>query len=103
MPSAYGQQEHEILSFPLLLLPQKTGHLLYPPVDITVSGSHNGSSKMGGQGGPDRPAHTSEVDYRNQGDSILVISDVGSTTSSINLEDAVTGAWLVDLQSRSDI
>lgn len=89
-------QEHEIKRFPLLVLPQKTGHLIYPSVDITLS------DKVGGHGDPQRPPHTSEVDYTNQGDSLLVISDLGSTTISINIEDAVAGAWLIDSQCRSD-
>lgn len=58
---------------------------------------------MGAHGGPDGPPYTSEVDYRNQGDTLLVISDLCSTTVSINLEDAVTGAWLVDSKCKSDI
>ena len=98
-----GFQEHEIKRFPLLVLPQKTGHLVYPSVDITVSDFQDHSNKMGGHGDPKRPPHTSEVDYKNQGDSLLVISDLGSTTISINLEDAVTGAWLIDSQCRSEI
>lgn len=96
-------QEHEIMRFPLLLLPQKTGHLIYPSVDITVSDFREGSNKMDGHGDPKRPPHTSEVDYKNQSDSLLVISDLGSTTLSIDLEEAGTGAWLVDSQRRSDI
>ena len=96
-----GLQEHEIVSFPLLIVPQKMGHLLYPSVSITVPVCHDGSNKMGAHGDSDRPPHTSEVDYRNQGDSLLVISDLCSTTVGIDLEDAVTGAWLVNSQSRN--
>lgn len=96
-------QEHEILRFPLVLLPQKTGHLIYPSIDITVSDFHDGSNKTGGQGNPEQLPPTSEVDYKNQGDSLVVISDRSSTTISINLEDAVTGAWLIDSESRRDI
>ena len=95
-------QEHEIMRFPLLLLPQKTGHLIYPSVDIAISDFHAGSSKNDEHGDPKRPPHTSEVDYKNQSDSLLVISDLGSTTVNINVDDAVTGAWLIDSQRRSD-
>lgn len=91
------------MRFPLLLLPQKTGHLIYPSVDIVISDIHEGSNKIDGHGDPKRPPHTSEVDYKNQSDTLLVISDLGSTTININLEDAGTGAWLMDSQYRSDI
>lgn len=95
-------QEHEILSFPLLLLPQRTGHLLYPSVDITVSGRQDASNNVGANGDAGRPPYTSEMDYRNQGDTILVVSDLHSTTVSINLEDPVSGAWLLESKLKSD-
>ena len=91
------RQEHEILSFPLLLIPQRTGHLLYPSVDITLPSRRDGSNPAGAQGGGPRQAlHTSEVDYRNQGDALLVVSDLASSTASISFDEAAPSAWLVE-------
>jgi trafficking protein particle complex subunit 10 len=92
-------QEHETLSFPLLLLPQRTGHLLYPSVDVTISDRQ----KTEPQGNPGRPPHTSEMDYRNQGDTLLVVPNLSSTTVSIDLENMASGALVVESTSKNDI
>lgn len=41
-----------------------------------------------------------ETDYQQQSEMILVVSDLSSTTVSIDPSSTVGGAWLVDSKSR---
>lgn len=81
-----------------MLLPQRVGRLLYPSVDISklseisdLARERKGSSKV---------PYVSETDYRNQGDTVLVVSNLSSTTVSLDPGNSISGAWLVESKSR---
>lgn len=44
-----------------------------------------------------------EVDYQNQGESILVVPNLSRTTVSLDPEGGSGGAWLVEAQTRREI
>ncbi|EFQ98769.1 hypothetical protein MGYG_01784 [Nannizzia gypsea CBS 118893] len=104
--------EGEEKRFPLLLLPQRAGHLLLPSVDIKSFAAgpdeeqqqqqQRLSSPTGGDhlqsdssfAPRQRRAISSELDYRSHGETVLVSADLQMTT--INLDgfgDAVEGSW----------
>lgn len=68
--------EGERRMFRILLLPQRPGHVLLPTVDVKSFVSTEG----GEGGGPQRQQVTSEVDYRNHAETILVTSNKATTT-----------------------
>lgn len=43
---------------------------------------------------------SSETDYHHQSETILVVSDLSSTTVSIDPSSTIGGAWLVESKSR---
>lgn len=45
-----------------------------------------------------KESDSSETDYRNQGDTILVVSDLSSTTVCLDPGSAADGAWLMESQ-----
>ena len=94
----HSKQEDEVLSFSLLLIPQRLGSLLYPSVEI-------GCSHKGGQSEAREPSAAAsiscETDYQNQADTILVVPDMMSTTVSLDPGSSVGGAWLIDTTNRS--
>jgi hypothetical protein len=96
-------QEHETLHFPLLLVPQQRGHLLYPSIDISVSSRQHGANPPGAEGRVELPPPTSEIDYRNQGDTLLVVPDLRSTTVGVDLENAVSSVLLVESKSTNEV
>ncbi len=92
-------QEHETLRFPLLLVPQQKGHLLYPSVDISTSSGPHGAHQPGAEGRVELPPPSSEIDYRNQGETLLVVPDLRRTTVGIDLENAVSSVLQVESKS----
>ncbi len=99
-------QEKETLTFPLALLPQRAGHLLYPTVELHVlfDGSNHRSTAnereaSSTQQGP--PLHC-QTDYRNQADVILVLPSLKSTTVNIDIGASAGTARLVDSEQRDE-
>ena len=50
---------------------------------------------------PKPPRLTCEVDYQNHGESILVVPNLGSTTSSLEPDGHGGGAWLVESETKN--
>lgn len=94
------KKEDEISSFPLLLIPQRTGHLLYPSIDITESTPSSTKDFHGEQKASGKPSRFCETDYRSQGETLLVIPNLGSTTVSLGNGHSGRGSWLVDSKAR---
>ncbi|BDD59745.1 hypothetical protein MAP00_004937 [Monascus purpureus] len=114
--------EGETKTFSVMLLPQKAGHLLVPGLEIKVfeplssSGTSQNaddssfaSSTAGTADGPGGlPSHLQrrpvacEVDYRNHGETLLVIPDLRKTTVSLSPSGGQpgSGSWLVDSERR---
>ena len=99
-------QEGEIHNFDVLLLPQKSGHLLLPSIRIhpnaprpqsrdgnEISGAADGSTQI-----------SCETDYLNQAESVMVVPDLSSTTVIVDPNDSTSGpgrAQWIDSQRRA--
>lgn len=81
------------MSFPIILLPQRTGHLLLPSIEVRPS-ENKRLSAVG--------LSSCETDYRNQGETVLVVPDLSSITISLDPHGSTSGAWLVESKSRHD-
>ncbi|KAI9877272.1 MAG: hypothetical protein M1830_004355 [Pleopsidium flavum] len=105
----FSTKENEALTFPLMLLPQRPGYLLYPTVEIravpdgpdTLDGRFS-SAEQGSRDSRDASSNdvfptSCETDYRNQGDTILVLPNLKSSTVSL---DPGGSAWLVESERR---
>jgi hypothetical protein len=88
-----GQQ-----TFPVLLIPQRAGHLLLPSVEIKCHAVDGDNSRMVAP--KDQIAF--EVDYRSQAKSVLVIPDLRETTVSLDTETTGGRILLVDSQKRQE-
>ena len=71
-----------------------TGHLLYPSVEIAPI-PH--SEREGGRVVSDEEPMSYETDFINQGEAILVVPSLASTTVSL---DPNSGGWVVGSKSR---
>ncbi|KAJ5097370.1 hypothetical protein N7456_008091, partial [Penicillium angulare] len=105
-------QDGEVTKFTVLLLPQKPGHLLLPGLEIrTFTPSHlqpppepaRTDSSATPAGPVQRNPIPCEVDYRNHGETILVLPDLRKTTVSLSASGSPGGAsWLVDSERRAE-
>lgn len=101
----------EETKFTVLLLPQKPGHLLLPGLEIrTFAPSHllppPSPVKPEATGVPSGPLQRHpipcEVDYRNHGETVLVLPDLRKTTVSLSASGSPGGtSWLVDSERRA--
>lgn len=89
-------QEDEITKFSLLLWPQKTGHLLLPTLDTRLLATEHDSSEGSSTTGP----VSCELDFKNVGETVLVVPDLISTTVSLD-PGGVGGGWLVESRSKT--
>ncbi|KAJ5753030.1 hypothetical protein N7520_009947 [Penicillium odoratum] len=103
-------RDGESTTFTILLLPQKPGHLLLPSLEIrTFAPSPLQISKTdsttGAPAGPtQRHPIPCEVDYRNHGETVLVLPDLRKTTVSLSASGSPGGAsWLVDSERRAEV
>jgi hypothetical protein len=111
-------EDGETKSFAIMLLPQRSGHLLLPSIDIKTFVSGPPTAPVGGPGGVSTPTATTaaaansvtvpttganpggipagaatplqqrrqipnEVDYKNHGETLLVLPDLRKTTVSL--------------------
>ncbi|KAL4915101.1 trafficking protein particle complex subunit 10 [Aspergillus aurantiobrunneus] len=98
--------EGETKTFAVMLLPQKAGHLLLPGLELRSfvppppqsPSTSTGVTAAAGPGALQRRPIGCEVDYRNHGETVLVLPDLQSTTVSLSGEGH--GAWLVDSERR---
>ncbi|KAL4880851.1 trafficking protein particle complex subunit 10 [Aspergillus karnatakaensis] len=111
----FTADEGETKTFAVMLLPQKAGHLLLPGLEIrsfvpppvqspsTSAGgvAPSAVAAVAGTPGLQRRPIACEVDYRNHGETVLVLPDLQSTTVSLSLSGGGHGgAWLVDSERR---
>jgi trafficking protein particle complex subunit 10 len=85
--SRFSAKENEIITYPIMLIPLKPGRLLLPSVDVRMA-----SRDIEGVG--------SMTDYRNMGDALTVINDVGSSTVSLKEGFQGTEAMIVTVEGR---
>ncbi|KAJ5917457.1 hypothetical protein N7466_011011 [Penicillium verhagenii] len=105
-------RDGETTTFTILLLPQKPGHLLLPGLEIRTFAPANSQppvvkpdSTTGAPAGPNqRQPIPCEVDYRNHGETVLVLPDLRKTTVSLSASGSPGGAsWLVDSERRAEV
>jgi len=85
----------KVETFPVMLLPQRPGHLLLPSLEIKTYVVESSGNKR-----TSRSAVTSELDYRSHAHSVLVLPDLRSTTVSL---EGAGGSWLLDSDRRVHI
>lgn len=91
--------EGQTSSFPLMLLPQRPGHLLLPHVELKAFVSQE--SHRDSQQALQRRQVPSEVDYLNHSVTVLVTPNLKKTTVSLDVTGASgSGAWLIDSEQR---
>ena len=83
--TATEAEGREGLVFKVMLLPQRPGCLLLPSVDVKAftAGTEGTGPADGSAGAATREPVTSEVDYKNHGETVIVTPDLGSTTVSL--------------------
>ncbi|KAJ5180676.1 hypothetical protein N7492_003886 [Penicillium capsulatum] len=107
-------REGETNRFTVLLLPQKPGHLLLPGLEVRTFGpspatpAPNPSTTDATSTGPPAPIQRRpvpcEVDYRNHGETMLVLPDLRKTTVSLSASGSPSGSsWLVDSERRAEV
>ncbi|KAL5002555.1 trafficking protein particle complex subunit 10 [Aspergillus recurvatus] len=116
----FTASEGETKTFAIMLLPQKPGHLLLPGLEIrsfvpsplqspsTSAATVAGTGAVAGPGTPgvgpgqsvqvQRRPIGGEVDYRNHGETVLVLPDLRGTT--VSLSGGGQGSWLMDSERR---
>jgi hypothetical protein len=116
----FTASEGETKTFAIMLLPQKAGHLLLPGLEIrsfvpsplqspsTSAATVAGTGAVAGPGTPgpgpgqnlqvQRRPIGSEVNYRNHGETVLVLPDLRGTT--VSLSGGGQGSWLIDSERR---
>lgn len=100
-------REDETANFTVMLLPQKSGHLLLPGLEIKAFVPGRAAALPPP---PNNPAATPpplqrrqiacEVDYRNHGETVLVLPDLRKTTVSLSTSGGHGVSWLVDSERR---
>lgn len=85
----FAAKEGEAATFALLLLPQRTGQLILPSVEIRVVEDEDGSG--------DGDEVSCETDYRSQAETVEVVTGLESTTVSLD-----GGAWLLETKARDE-
>ncbi|KAJ5578108.1 uncharacterized protein N7459_007072 [Penicillium hispanicum] len=104
----------ETTRFVVLLLPQKPGHLLLPGLEIRTfvppqsqppTSPAAPDVSAGGTAVPvQRRPIPCEVDYRNYGETVLVLPDLRKTTVSLSASGSPGGSsWLVDSERRAEV
>lgn len=92
--------EGEEVMFALLLLPQRTGYLLYPGVEVwhVPAGPEGGEGSGGGVEGQGGEALSCETDYKSQAKSVHVVAGLSRTTVVVDHEAPERGAWVVEAE-----
>ena len=82
----FSLQQGQELSFPVLLLPQRAGYLMLPGLDMRIVNSDGATGHSQAQ---------CEVDYRSQGESLLVVPAMDMPTVGVNVHGQ-RRSWLID-------
>ena len=94
----FSAAEDENVKFGLLLLPQRTGHLLFPSLEIRPVAARGEGEDNDGKALP-----SCETDYVSQADTVLVIPDLASTTVSLDPSgDGGNAAWVLERRGRGE-
>lgn len=101
-------RDGETTRFTVLLLPQKPGNLLLPGLEIRTyapSQSQPPTSPPADMGTAptQRQPIACEVDYRNHGETVLVLPDLRKTTVSLSASGTGGTSWLVDSERRAEV
>ena len=102
--------EGETKTFSIMLVAQRPGHLLLPAVDIkafvqppqqqaTATTPDSSTSAAGEAASFQRRQISCEVDYRNLGQTLLVLPDLRRTTVSLSHSGSGGSSWLVDSEA----
>jgi hypothetical protein len=83
-------------AFPVLLIPQRAGHLLLPSVEVMCNTLNGDNSRAV----LPKPQIAYEVNYKSQAKSVLVIPNLCETTISLDTESAAGKSLLVDSRRR---
>lgn len=86
-------------SFPVILIPLREGYLPFPNLDIK-SVARSAASDEEGDNANAQGTVTCEVDYKNSGETIRVVSDARKTTVSLDASGPQGGAWLLESERR---
>ncbi|KAG8526257.1 uncharacterized protein KY384_000250 [Bacidia gigantensis] len=87
-------------SFSVFLVPQKTGHLLLPNVQVHQITQSYPNGDEDGESCVSTSSVTCTTDYVNQGETVHVIPNVSSTTVSLAPDNVADGVWLLESQQR---
>jgi hypothetical protein len=82
------------MAFPVVLIPAKEGHLPMPSLDIKLL------QQPRVECGSSAEVATSEVEYKNSAELILVVGDATLTTVSLDASGPGGGALLLDKRAR---
>lgn len=98
----FSAAEDESIRFGLILLPQTTGHLLFPSLDVrSVGGGEGGDDDEEESGdGNGREVMSCETDYVSQAETVQVIADLESTT--VGLDGGGEGAWVLETRGKGE-
>ncbi|KAG5931621.1 hypothetical protein E4U53_001675, partial [Claviceps sorghi] len=83
-PSGMSSTRETEREMPLLLIPQREGHLAYPTVEIKEVSTAPSSTEDRGGGGGSGTALACEVDWKNVGETVRVVSEKRSVTVSLD-------------------
>jgi hypothetical protein len=107
IPHSKDAEQEEVLTFPLLIIPIKEGHLPFPHLEIRPAAqliSHGPTTSTTtasiDESGGDVGAVSCELDYRNSGETIHVVSNLKQVTVSLDAAGPGGGAWLLDSEKR---
>lgn len=106
----FTASEGETMTFAIMLLPQKPGHLLLPGIEIKtfISTGPTQQQAFSLPNPTQRRQIPSEVDYRNHGETVQVLPDLQKTTVSLGSSangshGGNAGTWLVDSERRTEV
>lgn len=93
--TVHGEQKQV---FPVMMLPQRPGHLLLPALDVKASVLEKIESDVIPFKKTDLRC---ELDYRNHAHSVLVIPNLRETTVALDGEGSSRRSWLIGSQVRN--
>lgn len=105
LPNDKTEIQSKLLEFPILLIPVREGYLSFPHLDIKPSPVTKPSSNADPKGSPTEEETksaivTCEMDYKNFGETVRVVSNARKTTVSLDASGPQGGAWLLESERR---